>query len=89
METRVGVNLLFFAVIIGANSLCFWESAVKTLIYMKMWKTKFPIFGSIRLKMLEPVTYNNIIRSLYIRFYVTGDFARFCIGNLLFLEETL
>ena len=24
---------------------------------MKVWKTKFPIFGSIRLKMSEPVTY--------------------------------
>ena len=41
-----------FAVISGANSLGFWKSAVN----MKMWKTKFPIFGSIRLKMSEPVT---------------------------------
>ena len=47
----------FFAIILGANSLCFWKSAVKTLIYMKVWKTKCPIFGSIRLKMSEPVTY--------------------------------
>ena len=47
--------LLFFAVILGANSLSFWKSAVKTLIYTKVWKTKFPIIGSIRLKMSEPV----------------------------------
>ena len=48
--------LLFFAVILGANSMSFWKSAVKTLRYMKVWKTNFPIFGSIRLKMSEPVT---------------------------------
>ena len=47
----------FCAVILCANSLIFWKSAVKTLIYMKVWKTKFPIFISIRHKMSEPVTY--------------------------------
>ena len=52
----------FFTVILGANSLCFWKSAVKTLIYMIMWKTKFPAFGSISLKMSEPVTI--IIKSI-------------------------
>ena len=57
--------LLFFAVNFSASSLCFWKSTVKTLIYMKMWKTKFPIFGSIRVKMSEPVIKkNNIIITL-------------------------
>ena len=46
-----------FTIIFGANSLCFWKSAVKTIIYMKVWITIFPTFGSIRLKMSEPVTY--------------------------------
>ena len=54
----------FFAVILGANSLCVLKSAVNILIYMKMWKTKFPIFGSIRLKMSEPVTYSGMLLSL-------------------------
>ena len=56
MENLVGVYFAIFAVL-GANSLCFWKSAVKTLIYMKIWKTKFPIFCSIRLKISESVTF--------------------------------
>ena len=52
MENRVGVNFAIFR----SNPWRHFKSAVKTLIYMKMWKTEFPIFGSIRLKMSEPVT---------------------------------
>ena len=66
----------FLAVILGANSLSFWKSAVNTLIYMKVWKTKFPIFGSIRLKISGPVTFmlpvsHNILR--YTRQVISTD----------------
>ena len=57
MENWVGVNYAIFC----GNT---WRQfiAVKTLVYMKMWNTKFSISGPTRLKMSEPVTYYFFIK---------------------------
>ena len=58
MENRVGLNFAIFRSNPWRQFTVLLEICVKTLIYMKVWKTKFPIFGSIRLKISEPVTYD-------------------------------